>query len=110
MELPPGLVYLAQKLPAIFAPAAFVYLLNAVLTLIDVRISTWLLGVAYASSLPVTFAVKVIYKDFIDHRNARALRAWIPLLPPGASWSGIGPMLNAAKEVKDNYPGTTDCE
>ena len=103
MELPPGIIYLAQRLPKfLLLPVSFYLLAIA----IHVPLSTIFLILLSTLSIPITFTVSVFYTDYIDQRRAAALGA---VLPPRLSskWPGGLPLL---RKMVDNFrmgkPGT----
>ncbi|KAF5337344.1 hypothetical protein D9611_002957 [Ephemerocybe angulata] len=58
-----------------------------------------------ALSLPVTFAVKVGYKEWKDHRDAAARNAVLPPRVKDRLPGGVGLLISTLKNFADGYPG-----
>lgn len=110
MPLPPGPVYLLQRLPSLVGPPTAVIvavkLLNASEYEFPIDIPDWAISVACVLSLPITLFLKVQYKRWKIRREAAAHGA---ILPPEVKdkWlGGVGLLVDTLKEFKTGYPGT----
>ncbi|KAH7930329.1 cytochrome P450 [Leucogyrophana mollusca] len=106
MEIPPGIVYLAQTLPRFLLPAALVYctvrLLQAVL---GISIPEGLHIPAYLLSLPLAFTTRVLYTEYNDKRQAAAQGA---VLAPRvhSRWpGGLDILARSVGNFKNGYMG-----
>ncbi|KAF9041455.1 cytochrome P450 monooxygenase pc-3 [Panaeolus papilionaceus] len=109
MPLPPGPVYLLQRLPSLVGPPTAVIvavkLLNASEYEFPIDIPDWAISVACVLSLPITLFLKVQYKRWKIRREAAAHGA---ILPPEVKdkWlGGVGLLVDTLKEFKTGYPG-----
>lgn len=105
-DLPPGILYLAQRLPKLAIPPTIVYVLVLVLrSRLEVDIPAWAATVAVVLSLPVLLTVKIQWALFADHRAAARHGAVIPPYIPDQYPGGLGFLLGAARENALGYPG-----
>ena len=106
ISLPPGIAYLLQNLPSIVIPPATVAALGQIArNHTDVNISPWIIALACVLSLPVAFAVKVLYKDWKNEKDAAAQNAFLPPRVPDSLPAGLGLLRGALNSFKNGYPG-----
>ena len=108
IDLPPGIVYLAQRLPKLAEPPLLTYILGILArSHTEVDFPDWALPVAIALSLPTALTIKVQWQLFKDRRAAARFGAVLPPTIPDQYGlpGGLGFILNSAKEVAVGYPG-----
>ncbi|KAF6748591.1 cytochrome P450 monooxygenase pc-3 [Ephemerocybe angulata] len=117
VSLPLGVQYLLRNLPTLIAPPAGVLVLAKLASnhsegLAEILgqsealdIPRWLITTLTALSLPVTFAVKVGYKEWKDHRDAAARNAVLPPRVKDRLPGGVGLLISTLKNFADGYPG-----
>ena len=106
MEIPPGIVYLIQRLPRILTPPVLVYIVNFVCqSHLGIQLPNWVLPLSYALCFPAVLAATVLYRDVINSREAAALGAVLPTAVGGSSPGGIMFLFNALRDAKSGYPG-----
>ncbi|KAF8960212.1 cytochrome P450 [Flammula alnicola] len=105
MPLPPGPVYLLQNLPSLILPPIAVLISAKLLPRFDISVPTWAIIVGCLWSLPIAIFLQVQYRDFVDHRAAKAHGA---VLPPRVydKWpGGLSLLAKMVENLKDGYPG-----
>lgn len=110
IDLPPGVVYLAQRLPKLAAPPLLTYVLGILArSHTDVDIPDWALRAAIAVSLPIALTIKVQWQLFKVKRDALRLDATLPPTIPDQYGlpGGLGFVINSGKEVAVGYPGAS---
>ncbi|KAJ2930675.1 hypothetical protein H1R20_g6407, partial [Candolleomyces eurysporus] len=106
VSVPPGILYLFQNLPSLIIPPAIVAGLGQIIrNHTNLYISTWILVFACVLSLPATFAMKVLYKDWKDENDAAAHNAFLPPRVPDSLPAGLGLLRSALDSFKNGYPG-----
>ncbi|RXW15330.1 hypothetical protein EST38_g10518 [Candolleomyces aberdarensis] len=106
VSIPPGILYLFQNLPSLIIPPATVAGLSQIIrNHTNLYISTWILAFACILSLPATFAMKVLYKDWKDEKDAAAHNAFLPPRVPDSTPAGLGLLRSALDSFKNGYPG-----
>ncbi|KAK0455744.1 cytochrome P450 monooxygenase pc-3 [Desarmillaria tabescens] len=101
-NLPPGIVYLAQRLPYFCFPLGVVY---ALLTVFEVALPRWARFICYALSFPLSLMIQVQCTDFINNRAAKKHGAVIPPRTGDPSLGGVLSLLATIKAFKSGYPG-----
>ncbi|TFK64712.1 cytochrome P450 [Pluteus cervinus] len=106
MAIPPGIVYLGQRLPRIITPPALVYLvLYGLRTCLQVIVSPYLAFVAYALCWPTALAIQVQYINLLDYRAAQAHGAIMPPRIPDRTPGGAATLFKSIQNFKKAYPG-----
>ncbi|OAX37328.1 cytochrome P450, partial [Rhizopogon vinicolor AM-OR11-026] len=65
----------------------------------------WILLLGASISLPIAFALRVLYVDLIHCRQATRMGARLAPLVKGKQFGNIDFMLNMVEQVKNGYPG-----
>ncbi len=106
MIIPPGFVYLGQRLPRLVTPPALVYLvLYGLRTYLQVMVNPWLAFVAYALCLPTALTIQVQYINYLDYRAARAHCAIMPPRTADPTPGGVATLFRSIQNFKTAYPG-----
>ena len=108
IDVPPGIIYLSQRLPKLVAPPLLTYVLGILArSHTDIDLPDWAIPVAIALSLPVTLTAKVQWQLFKDRRGAARYGAVLPPAIPDQYGlpGGLGFVINSGKEVAVGYPG-----
>ncbi|RXW11241.1 hypothetical protein EST38_g14614, partial [Candolleomyces aberdarensis] len=106
VDIPPGIIYLAQRLPKLAAPPILTYLAYLLAeSHLDIELPTWLLRSALALSLPVAFTVKVQWQILKTKWEAARHGAVLPPLLPDPLPGGLGFILAFMKGAQVEYPG-----
>ncbi|KAF8075954.1 cytochrome P450 monooxygenase pc-3 [Lyophyllum atratum] len=104
--MPPGITYLANRLPSLLLPLIVVYVANRLLqTYLTIHLPLSVITVTAILSIPVALVLKSSYTDLDDRRRAAAQGA---VLPPRIydKWpAGIGLLLQSINNLKTGYPG-----
>ncbi|KAJ7758386.1 cytochrome P450 [Mycena metata] len=103
--MPPGVLFIASLLPAVFAPPIFTLGLLAFLKEFhSVLVPTWAAFILSILSIPGAFTLQVQYRDYTHRRDAAALGA---VLAPelGSGFGGITTVLRSVREVAEGFPG-----
>ncbi|CAA7269194.1 unnamed protein product [Cyclocybe aegerita] len=108
-DLPPGIVYLAQRLPRLVLPPTVAYALVRILSsTYDTDVPLWFLTLAMVFSLPLALTIEVQYDQYRVYRDASRLGAMLPPTIPDPYPGGISGLFAATKAFKTGYPGTSD--
>ena len=108
VDIPPGIVYLAQGLPKLAAPPILTYLAYLLAEPhLENEVPDWLVRSLVALSLPAAFAVKVQWQFLKVKWDARRYGAVLPPSVPDPLPGGLGFLLAFVKGGKDEYPGTS---
>lgn len=108
IDLPPGIVYLSQRLPKLVAPPLLAYVLGILArSQTSIDIPDWAIPVAIVLSLPAALTAKVQWQLFKDRRGAARFGAVLPPAIPDQYGlpGGLGFVINSGKEVAVGYPG-----
>ncbi|KAG6841332.1 hypothetical protein C0991_012157 [Blastosporella zonata] len=106
MPLPPGPVYLANRLPTLLLPLASVYVLNRLLrSHLDIYLPSWAVLASTVAAIPLGLLLKVSWVDFINRRHAAALGAVLPPRVKDKYPAGLGLLLGSINNLKTGYPG-----
>jgi hypothetical protein len=99
-SLPPGIVWLSQRLRYFLPPPLIVYLLRA---LLPVKPPTWLFVLILTSSFPAAVIIWVTLRDYLDYRRAKALNAVLP--PRLQDWTpgSLKNLRSAVESFKFGY-------
>jgi hypothetical protein len=106
VDIPPGIIYLAQGLPKLAAPPILTYLAYLLAEPhLENGVPTWLLRSLVALSLPVALTVKVQWQVLKIKWEARRHGAVLPPFAPDPLPGGLGFLLAFAKGGQNEYPG-----
>ncbi|KAJ2932579.1 hypothetical protein H1R20_g4532, partial [Candolleomyces eurysporus] len=106
VDIPPGIIYLAQRLPKLAAPPILTYLAYLLAeSHLDIELPTWLLRSAVVLSLPVAFTVKVQWQILKTKWEAARHGAVLPPPLPDSLPGGLGFILAFMKGAQVEYPG-----
>lgn len=107
MPLPPGPLYLANRLPSLLVPLFSVHLLNRVLgSRFHIYLPTWAVIVSVVLAIPLGITIKFSCIDFINRRNAAALGAVLPPRVKDKYPFGLGLLIDSISNLKTGYPGS----
>jgi hypothetical protein len=109
MELPPGLVYLAEVLPLTLFPSAVTYaFLSRILPLLDLGVpplSLWARILVTLFAPPVGIILVHFYKEWQNTRDAAA-RGATPIPVVYDKWpGGLSLIASVLKSFTAGYPG-----
>ncbi|KAG6845855.1 hypothetical protein H0H87_002546 [Tephrocybe sp. NHM501043] len=111
MPLPPGPVYLANRLPTLILPLASVYVLKRLLhSYLDISLPNWAVLASTVVAIPIGLLLKVSYNDFTNRRNAAASGAVLPPRVQDKYPAGLGLLLGSLQNLKTGYPGVVSGE
>ncbi|EMD32739.1 hypothetical protein CERSUDRAFT_118474 [Gelatoporia subvermispora B] len=103
MAVPPGLVYLFNRLPGVLAPPVVVYFSNILCrNYCGLVLPTWGLVLLYILSLPTALFLAVQWRRFTNYRNAARLNA---VMPPTVEYRWPGGMDSVRKVVHASKHG-----
>ncbi|KAF8996805.1 cytochrome P450 [Cyathus striatus] len=106
MDLPPGIIYLLQRLPYLLSPPILTYcIIHGLEALFGVYLSAWTTIFSYLASLPLALTFIVVYYDIKYQLQAYSHGATLaPLL---ADWSpgGIKTLMSMLRTDKQGYMG-----
>ena len=108
IDLPPGIVYLSQRLPKLVSPPLLAYVLGIIArSHTNIDIPDWAIPVAIVLSLPVALTAKVQWQLFKDRRGAARFGAVLPPDIPDRYGlpGGLGFVISSGEEVAVGYPG-----
>ncbi|KAG6906970.1 hypothetical protein DXG01_011167 [Tephrocybe rancida] len=106
MPLPPGLVYLANRLPTLLLPLVSVYAINRLLgSHLGIYLPTWAVIASTIVAIPFGLLLKVSVTDFINRRNAAALGAVLPPRVKDKYPAGLGLLFEMINNLKVGYAG-----
>ncbi|KAG5719961.1 Cytochrome P450 52A3 [Termitomyces sp. T112] len=106
MPLPPGPIYLANRLPPLLVPLFSVYLLNRVLSsYFYISLPIWAMVISTISTVPLSVIIRFACIDFINRRNAAALGAVLPPHVKDKYPLGLGTLIESINNLKTGYPG-----
>ena len=105
-EYPPGIALLVHRLPRLLLPPASVYILLHTLGAASIiSIPLWLQIILCLLSLPATFTISVIYKDYVDKKDAHAMGAVLPPMVKTRWIGGLDTLFKIAQNFKTGYIG-----
>ncbi|KAF8632403.1 hypothetical protein AX17_004844 [Amanita inopinata Kibby_2008] len=105
LVLPPGLVWIIQRLPSLVAPLALVHLLRkSVSAYIGFTLPIWATVLAGILLLPFAFALQIQLKNYKDRRDAEKLGAVLPpVIKDESIWPfGIGILKRNLQSFTNN--------
>lgn len=106
MHIPPGILYLSQRLPALLAPATFTYICASVACpYFGFHVSKYIVLLMCLLALPVALLVSVMYDDYLNARHANGLGAVMPPQVRDRWPGGLSLLAKGLRHAKAGYPG-----
>lgn len=106
MAVPPGIAFLAPRLPYMLLPPAVVYIAARALALfVHINLPSWVLISAYIFSWPITIVTNVHWHQHRAKANAAAAGAVLPPTIESKVPLGFDLMRQAARDWEAHYNG-----
>lgn len=107
MPIPPGIVFLAPRVPYLLVPPAAVYVVDRLLKLhANVAVPSWVLAAAYIVSWPAAVALIDYWYTTTVARRAAATGAVMPPKIKSTRFLGLDIMQQMAKDRASHWSGT----
>lgn len=106
VDIPPGLVWMAERLPGFFTPPALVVCGRLLLRqTLHVDVPMWLTVIICGCSLPLAMAVSILYRDYVIHSEARMHGAVLAPMVHDRSLAGLDTLKLLVFNFKQGYIG-----
>jgi hypothetical protein len=102
LEIPPGVKFLAPKLPILFAPPVLLHFLFKVT---GIQVSLWLFALLIAITFPLVFLISIVSTDLINMRNAHVRGATFPTQVRHGGPGGFAIVDYMLRSYVEDYPG-----
>ena len=105
-NLPPGVLYLLQRLPRILSPPALTYgIVRFIGANYEIYISTWWLVLAMVMSLPLALTLSVLHDEVSIHMDASKRGAMMPPRFRDPYPGSAKELIRESRQLKKGYPG-----
>lgn len=106
VDVPPGLVWLGERLPGLLTPPVVVVCARLILNqALNVYVPIWLTAIACILSLPIAMSATIVYTRFSMERQARAHGAVLPPQIYDPSFGGLNTLKTMVHNFQEGYLG-----